>query len=303
MKWILTLILSLYFLQVPMGYAGDIAEPAMGAAQTTLPVKSDIQTVNASGEPEDKVDQEYANAALPLGSTDKNVSVNDGAVKASQETPDWAKWQTIINGLGLVLILCATCFAFGAWMAGRGAVKVGQADAAPNLHIKNFKHSAVLFDKTYTLTAHRLRDLVICSIEFEVENRGRTVAKDVTVKMRAKIKANDDREIVEEIAVKGFERHLIPEPAWSESNTQSLYDMPAHDDARVSQGFGLPYGEAIIFDDDTVTGFRISRIEIELTLKYKTTFGEDMTINQVFGIRAMQRDGIVARITRIQKDE
>lgn len=205
--------------------------------------------------------------------------------------------------LGIVLLAWTLSETRMGASAAWEAVKVGKTDSMPNLHIKDFKHSAIIFDEAGNMRAYRLLDKVICSISFTIENRGRTSAKNAIVLIQARIRAKDTREVIEEMLIMGFEQKKVSEPSQSDTVTQSLFDLPASDEIPVGQGLLLPFGETIIFNDVNVTGFHIYRIEVDITLKYQTVFGDNVIINQSFGIRALQENGTVERITRIQEED
>lgn len=109
-----------------VSYAHDKADPPTDTPVAATPEKPDAPTLESPHEPEKKPTDENAVAMPSINSATENVSVNDRSIEVSKKANLWAKYQTIINAIGLVLIGLATYFAYGAWQAGKETISVGE---------------------------------------------------------------------------------------------------------------------------------------------------------------------------------
>lgn len=224
---------------------------------------------------------------------------------AQWETADMAHLAFRVGILGIILVAFTLAetreAANGAWEA----VRVAKAEAMPNLMVEDITHTATLFNDGIELSAHRVQygadEGLILSVEFNIKNIGKTVAKSVNIEMRAGIRANSTEERVIISQVGDIRDVVVQEPGMTEPVTRFLQDMPPTDSVPIRQGFAIPYGEAVTFTGNNVTAFTIHRIELSIKVSFKTDYGDEITTKQVFGLRALKENGIVERIASIQE--
>ena len=147
---------------------------------------------------------------------------------------------------------------------------------------------------------------MVLSVEFMVFNHGRSIAKNVSLEMRVALVANNPdknyRQLSRTIGLNVSERK-VENPTPSEPILRNLDDIPASESVPVRQGFVVPHGDAVGFNEKEVVRFTIQYIEMRIVLKYETAFGDKTIVKQTFGIRALEKDGLVERIAHNQNNK
>lgn len=189
MKRFLSYIFVILILCNPISHAQDKAEPSQSPSETSAAKKSDIPTVGTDTEPNQKPAESDKNTVSSLDVTNEDVPVDNRTIEVAEEANGWAMWQTIINGIGLFLLLLTTVFARGAWLAARNGVKVtrdiGQKQTKAYLSVK----SAVLWvpvtngEKGW----FSKNDVFKFTLKTIFENTGNTPAHNVSYKFRVRL--------------------------------------------------------------------------------------------------------------------
>ena len=126
-------------LSTPISYAQYNSEPPKDAAQSSLSKEADVPTETSNDEPQDKKADKNTHPIVPTN----NPSLDERMAEIAQKSNDLSKIQTYINGVGLFLLLLTTGFAFGAWRAGKAAVRVAEDTSEkqfrPVLTFKNLR--------------------------------------------------------------------------------------------------------------------------------------------------------------------
>ena len=266
MKYILALILSLYCLGQPIAYAQSKTEPTKEAAQSTAPEKSNVPAVSASERPEQKSENKNPNTVPSLDGPNENVSFDNSAVSIAKEANDWAMYQTIISGLGFILICFATWFAWGAWQAGRKGVEVTET-----IGKKQTKAYLSMSDASFVIDKFKWPILKV-----NIKNTGNSPANNVGIRDLAyKIDIavwKDDFEITTETfsdAVSEDYRLILPDIMSGET-------FPC-ENASIIPGYNFEIiNSAMAFQKSSKK--RTASVEIVCNLEYTDVFEQSYTI-------------------------
>jgi len=302
MKRCVLAIFALNLLCAPISYAQDNPAPSQKTTKSSPAQNSKTPAPAVKTEPQNNESKKDLKPIIPAD----NPSIDERMAKIAQEANDFSEIQTYINGVGLFLLFLTTLYARGAWQAGNRAVRVGKIDAMGNLIVKDIRHSALIFNEDDKMSAHKLREGLVLSVEFMVSNHGRSIAKNASLEMRAALIANNPdknyRQLSRTIGLNVSERK-VENPIPSEPILRNLDDIPASESVPVRQGFVVPHGDAVGFNEKEVLRFTIQYIEMRIVLKYETAFGDKTVVKQTFGIRTLEKDGLVERIAHNQNNK
>lgn len=186
-----------------IAYAQEKAEPPQNPAASTLPKPLNAPTIASQNKPEEKQGNKHPTPAMEDLAAQKSMS------KSAQKANSFALAQTVIGGLGLVLVLATTIFAYGAWQAGKAAVDVAQnatkAEFQPYFNVFNLllisedAWDSEIFDDEIKEARFLDQDgFVHFPIEFKFSNFGKTPAQNIRFEVSVTVSDFDDSSVIYE---------------------------------------------------------------------------------------------------------
>lgn len=199
MKRFLILTFVLLSLCSHIAHAQDNTNPSNDPAASSTTEETQEPAVATNGQPNQEKEEENQ-PPMP-----ESLTIEDRMAELSDEANDYALAQTIIGGIGLLLVALATWFAWGAWQAGKLAVEVtremGIAQARSYVDILDVhcvgKPRTNLDEKVASRSkaaAHSGESSLI--FEFSVRNSGSTPAENVVISYTCKAHFSGKRPIV-----------------------------------------------------------------------------------------------------------
>jgi len=125
-RFFTALIFAISLLCSHTSYAQEKPQPT---ADSAFAVVADNGSQEAQPAPEiqqNKNEKKNSDTVSPANVSTQKVAIDNRAANIAEEANDWAMWQTIIGGIGLLFVIAATVFAGLAWRAAKDGADIGR---------------------------------------------------------------------------------------------------------------------------------------------------------------------------------